>query len=309
MKRRAAIVGFLPALLSWALLTTNSPARAADDAMSGWRPLLDKQLSQWDVYLSYRGDQISAVLDGKAPAGLAPLGLNPRGQDVFTVIEEDGKPVLRISGEIYGCAATRESFSNYHLRAKVKWGEKIWQPRLTEPKDSGILYHSRGDFGVDYWKSWALSQEFQIIEHGIGDYWSIANSYIDIRASRQAGEQNHVWDARATQWTTFGSPLNHCRAGSDQERPGWNTIELVCFADDCVHVVNGKVVMALANARYRSNAAGSNAAGSHAGGDAGFVAMTGGKLQIQSEAAEVFFKDVEIRPVGAMPPEYSGFFR
>ena len=99
------------------------------------------------------------------------MGLNPPGQNVFTMIEQDGKPVLRISGEIYGCATTRQEFSNYHFRASFKWGEKKWEPRLTELKDSGILYHSRGDFGVDYWKSWALSQEFQVIEHGIGEYW------------------------------------------------------------------------------------------------------------------------------------------
>ena len=28
-------------------------------------------------------------------------------------------------------------------------------------------------------------------------------------------------------------------------------LELVCYQDDCVHIVNGKVVMALANARYK----------------------------------------------------------
>jgi hypothetical protein len=36
--------------------------------------------------------------------------------------------------------------------------------------------------------------------------------------------------------------------------------------------------------------------------------MTGGKLQIQSEAAEVFFSDIEIRPMPVMPPEYAALF-
>src|SRR4051794_40176579 len=93
-------------------------------AADGWRPLLDAQFSNFDVYLSYRGDQIMSVLNGKAPADLEPVGLTPPGQTVFTMIEQGGKPVLRISGEIYGCAATREEFSNYHFRASFKWGEK-----------------------------------------------------------------------------------------------------------------------------------------------------------------------------------------
>jgi hypothetical protein len=268
----------------------------AADKTGAWKPLLDKDLSQFDVFLSYRGDQIMSVLKGTAPADLKPVGLNPPGQTVFTVIEQDGEQLLRISGEIYGCASTSESFSNYHLRLKTRWGEKKWEPRLTELKDSGILYHSRGDFGVDYWKSWALSQEFQVIEHGIGEYWTIASAAIDIRADQKApGAEAPKWNPAAP-WMAFVGPNNHALAGSDQDRPGdWNTLELICFQDKCAHIVNGKVVMALANARYRDGEK--------------FVPMTEGFLQIQSEAAEVFYKAIEIRTIFAMPAEYAKYFK
>jgi hypothetical protein len=269
-------------------------AGAADSATT-WKPLLDRELSQFDVYLSYHGEQIMSVIQGKAPADLKPMGLNPPGQNVFTVIEQDGKPVLRISGEIYGCAVTRAPFSNYHLRLETRWGDKKWVPRLEEPKDSGILYHSRGPFGVDYWKSWALSHEFQVIEHGMGEYWTQATSAIDIRAfPKQGSEAAPRWNSKAP-WMEFVSPNNHALAGSDQDRPGqWNRLELVCYQDDCVHIVNGKVVMALANARYRD-------------GDQ-WVPMTGGTLQIQSEAAEVFYRNIEVRQLPAMPVQYRAFF-
>jgi hypothetical protein len=36
--------------------------------------------------------------------------------------------------------------------------------------------------------------------------------------------------------------------------------------------------------------------------------MTGGQLQIQSEAAEVFYRDLEIRRIPAMPAEYVRYF-
>jgi hypothetical protein len=260
-----------------------------------WQPLLDSTFSKFDVYLSYRGDQIMSVLKGTAPADLKPVGLNPPGQTVFTMIEQDGKPVLRISGEIYGCAVTRQEFANYHFRASFKWGEKKWEPRLTELKDSGILYHSRGDFGVDYWKSWALSQEFQVIEHGIGEYWRQATSGFDIRADPKApGAEAPKWNPKAP-WMAFTGSNNHALAGSDEDRPGqWNTLELVCFEDRCVHIANGKVVMALKNARYQD-------------GDK-VLPMTGGKLQIQSESAEVFYRDIEIRSIPKMPKEYERYF-
>jgi hypothetical protein len=276
-----------------ALACSSSVVAAAEPG--DWKTLLDSNFSQFDVYLSYRGDQIMSVLKGTAPPDLKPVGLNPKGQTVFTMIEQGGKPVLRVSGEIYGCATTKQEFSNYHFRASFKWGDKKWQPRLTELKDSGILYHSRGAFGVDYWKSWALSQEFQVIEHGIGEYWRIGSSEIDIRADPKApGALAPRWNPKAP-WMEFAGANNNALAGSDEDRPGeWNTLELVCFQDRCVHIANGQVVMALKNARYR---------------DGGKVApMTGGKLQIQSEAAEVFYRDIEIRSISAMPAQHARYF-
>jgi hypothetical protein len=286
-----------PAAIAFLLLPL---AAFAADKPGGWKPLLDAKFSQFDVYLSYRGDQIMSVLGGKADSksvgDLKPVGLNPPGQTVFTMIEQGGKPVLRISGEIYGCATTRQEFSNYHFRASFKWGEKKWEPRLTELKDSGILYHSRGAFGVDYWKSWALSQEFQVIEHGIGEYWRIGTSEIDIRVEPKApGAVAPKWNPKAP-WMQFAGSNNNALAGSDEDRPGeWNTLELVCIEDRCVHIANGKVVMALKNARYED------------GGQ--YVPMKGGKLQIQSEAAEVFYRDIEIRAIPAMPKEYANYFK
>ncbi len=274
-------------LFAFLLVVSSGTSSAAVPAPGPWRPLLDAKLSNFDVYLSYHGKDILNVIQGKAP-GLQPIGLNPPGQNVFTVIQQDGKPVLHITGEIYGCLQTKESFGNYHLRLETRWGEKKWVPRLNEPKDSGILYHSRGAFGVDYWKSWALSHEFQVIEHGLGEYWTQATSAMDIRAyPKAAGAEAPRWDPAAP-WMEFVPPNNHALAGSDEDRPGqWNLLELVCFRDDCVHIVNGKVVMALAHARYRD------------GGQ--WVPMTDGKLQIQSEAAEVFYRNIEIRQIPAMP--------
>lgn len=268
---------------------------AADDATRAWRDLLDTRLSQFDVWLSYRGDQIMGVLQGTAPKDLEPVGLNPPGQDVFTVQVERGEPVLRVSGEYYGCLVTRESFSNYHFRVQFKWGEKKWEPRVTELKDSGILYHSRGDFGVDYWKSWALSHEFQVIEHGLGEYWTQATSAIDLRANpKKPGEEAPRWDPKAP-WMEFVSPNNHALAGSDEDKPGeWNQLDLICIQDRCLHIVNGRVVMALKNARYRD-------------GDR-WIPMTDGKLQLQSEAAEVFYRRFQVRPLPEMPAEFAGYF-
>lgn len=275
------------------------PAYAAD---SSWHNLLDKDFSQWDVYLSYPGDVINGVVTGTAPKSLKPIGLNKDERRVFSVIDDDGTLVLRISGEIYGSSATKQEFSNYHFRARFKWGDRKWEPRLTELKDSGVLYHSTGEFGVDYWHSWMQSQEFQIIEEGIGDYWTIGNAQIDISAAKPAGsdlynyKKGAPWLTFAANGEQFGAVANHCRRGEDVEiKSDWNQIELICYEDRCVHIANGKVVMALKNSRHVVNGK--------------VEPLTGGKLQIQSEAAEVFYKDIEIRPIKAMPQQYETYFQ
>ena len=45
---------------------------------------------------------------------------------------------------------TKQDYANYYLKLQVKWGAKKWPPRLDEPRDSGILYNSQGEAGVDY---------------------------------------------------------------------------------------------------------------------------------------------------------------
>jgi hypothetical protein len=276
-------------------------AASAQSAEGEWTNLLDKKFSQWDVYLSYPGDQIMSVIQKSAPPDLKPIGLNKDRKKVFSIIEDKGQPVLKITGEIYGAAATKQAFDNFHFKAKFKWGTKKWEPRLTELMDSGILYFSVGDFGVDYWHSWMESQELQIIEGGIGDYWTIAGAQIDIPARKPAGSDlfEYAPDAPLLHFAANGtSPkgvANHCRRGADHEIPkAWNEVELVCFDGNCVHIANGNVVMSLSNSSHTK--------------DGKLVPLKDGKIQIQSEAAEVFYKDVMIMELSAMPAKYRGYF-
>ncbi len=294
MKHALLVALFVPALAF----------AASAEEPDGWTNLLDERFSQWDVYLSYPGDAIASVVAGTAPKDLKPIGLNKDEKRVFSIIQENGTPILRITGEIYGAAATKQSYGNFHFKAKFKWGDKKWEPRLAEPKDSGVLYFSVGEFGVDYWHSWMEAQELQIIEGGIGDYWTIANSQVDIPAHKPAGSDLFHYAANAPRLhfaaesasgTSGSAVANHCRRGEDREIPNaWNEVELVCYEGDCVHIANGGVVMALSNSRHSV--------------DGKLVPLARGKLQIQSEAAEVFYKDVMIRSISAMPKEYRRYF-
>ncbi len=91
-----------------------------------WVSLLDKDLSKWEIYQSYRHQvgykgELPVTANGDT---IMPIGYNGNEGQVFSVIEENGEPVLKITGEIYGCVFTKEIFENYHLKLKVRWGTK-----------------------------------------------------------------------------------------------------------------------------------------------------------------------------------------
>jgi hypothetical protein len=263
-----------------------------------WTNLIDKNLSGWDNYLSFRH---KPGYDGSVPrdsAGneISPIGFNQPGYDVFSVIEQDNEPVIKISGEIYGCLISKEEYSNYHLKLKVKWGDKKWDPRKKLLKDSGILYHSIGPIGEDYWRSWMLSQEFQIMEGHMGDFWSQKMSAIDIRAYIPESVMSAVAD-ESQPFIPFGygTQTGFCmRSASHEKLNDWNDIDLICFNGKSLHIVNGHVVMILQNSRYSENG--------------NFLPLVKGKIQIQSEAAEVYYKDIKISSLETLPTEYGKYF-
>ena len=269
----------------------------------GWQSLLDKDLSHWRIYQSY---QFTNDYNGRTPVNeagekIAPIGYDKNLHNVFSVIEQEGEPVLHISGETYGCVISNESYRNYHLRLKVKYGQKRWIPRQDKALDSGLLYHSVGEPGVDYWHSWMRSFEFQVMQSGTsegnsGDFWSIAGSKADIKTSRNPETKAYYYDPQG-EWTIVGSgnTTYSCSAKDFNSPDGeWTTLELICYEGKSLHIVNGNVAMALKNLRYSTKE--------------GDVPLIEGKVQLQSEAGEVFFKEIEIRPIEQMPKEYLPYF-
>lgn len=282
------------------LLFTTMAILSCQNQEDEWTSLLDEDLSQWDNYLSFRYPENYQGEQPKDEAGnfIPPIGLNQDHYGVFTVIKESNEPVLKVSGEIYGCVVTKQEYANYHFRLKVKWGDKKWHPRKNLLKDSGILYHSIGPHGAEGWRSWMLSQEFQIMEGHFGDFWNQANSAIDIRAFTPEYIMNPVAD-KSQPFLSLGAGEEipgYCMRSANYEKPHgeWNTLELICFENKSIHIVNGEVVMILRNSRYVE--------------DGEKIPMNKGKIQLQSEATELYYKDIEIRNLEALPAAYLQYY-
>ncbi len=204
---------------------------------------------------------------------------------VFTV--KDG--IIRVSGEEFGGFATRDEFSDYHLVVEWRWGEKTWPPREKAARDSGVLLHCVGPDGAVS-GHWMESQECQIIEGGCGDLLMVAGKskpslscetrlgpdrqlYYEKggkTVTRDSGRYN--WWGRDPEWKDVIGIRD--KVGIEKPLGEWNRLEVICKGDTITNILNGYVV----NVGTGSS-------------------VTRGKIQFQSEAAEIFFRKIEIRPL------------
>ena len=238
--------------------------------------------------MPHRSYEVPGYVRGATPKEDPVLGLNRDPLDVFTVKVVDGEPVLNITGQVFGGLTTLKSFENFHLRTQHRWGTRKWEPRLNAVRDNGILFHCIGEHGAGG-KNWMRSQECQVQEGDIGDWWPIAGAMVDAAVKDE--------DGKVVRYLP-GAPLRAMRSriwhGTDYpEKPSgeWNTVEVYAFAGDAVFRLNGRTVNVIRNSRYREK------------GSDQEIPLKAGKLQIQSEAAECQYRRLEIRPLTAWPQE------
>lgn len=104
---------------------------------------------------------------------------------------------------------------------------------------------------------WPVSLEFQIQEGDCGDFWLTGGTTIEVDGVRTIPKR----------WERVVKKM-------DTEKPHgqWNTVEVITRNGFCVHRINGRVVNRGAAASVQS-----------------------GRILFQSEGAEVFYKDIQIR--------------
>lgn len=285
------------ALLLSAVFTMPACKHTKVSPEAEWKDMLDSNLSNWDKFIGV--PHYSVPLDGY-PKGDGmngtPLGLNKDPLGVYSIQMEEGKPVLHISGQIYGGLTTKQEYGNYHLKAMFKWGEKKYEPRLNQRRDNGILYHAYGPHGA-YWNVWMRSHELQVQENDMGDYFSLAGPVAEIQAiyTTQDNETEWMYTPGAPYIMAGTGNIYRCRRSVNKElqHGEWNELELICFGTKAIHIINGQVVNVISNGYTQENGV--------------TQPLTKGYIQIQSEGAEAYYKDIQIKSIYEMPAAYSQY--
>lgn len=254
-----------------------------------------RNLDGWDVWLGYADPR-----DTYGKPAVGPIGLNNDKTGVFRVVTEDGRPAIYSSGKTWGGLISRKSYRNYHLRLQFKWGANAWLPI---PRNNGVLYHSHGAYGA-FFGTWMSALEFEIVPKSVGMLLTVGDSKrthsfetVDwrVRANVEIGRDPTIaYPFRrympGGRLSPIQVPAFNVDASSDAERPlgEWNTLDLYLVGDRAIHVVNGVPVLA-ASGFTTTNAAGKR------------IPLVEGRIQLQSEGAETYFRDITISRIDRLP--------
>lgn len=259
--------------------------------------------------------EVIRLFNGKDLSGWTTWLVDTRDEDprgVYSV--RDG--LLRISGDGFGYLGTARAYKDYRLVVEVKWGTQNFRTRKGLAADSGIFLHSVGPDGNSYDRGWGAKDsnigpdissgaymaaiECQLMEGAFGDLLLIHGRYADGRhvplritapvvdrpvdadyakfqydpeaPRRTLSEGAIAWLDKDPAW----QDVPGFRGRKDVESPHgeWTRVECICVGDRITILVNDKQV-----------------------NEAWNVFPAGGRILLQCEGTEIFFRKIELHPI------------
>lgn len=203
--------------------------------------------------------------------------------------------VLRCGAEDMGYLATKDAYQNFHMSVEYKWGEKSTTDKYV--RNSGILLNGVGPDGSQN-GVWMTSIECQLAQGCEGDLIVIAGKDQEGKPypatitsnTNKASDGKTRWskDGKATKysgkqfWWSKHEPgfeeLIDTRGKDDVASPlgEWTKVECVCSGSRITIKINGVTVNECFDAQPAA-----------------------GKILLQTEGHEVFFRNFEIRPLSS----------
>jgi hypothetical protein len=234
-----------------------------------WVPLFNgRDLTGWYTFLQKHGknsdpDRVITIEDGT-------IHLYKHAKDFDNVV--------------MGYIGTEKEYGNYHFRVQYRWGEKKFQPRYALKRDAGLYYHITGPDAV-----WPRSLQYQVEQTNVGDLIALYGMQLDTWIDAKSRDEKVV---RFLDPSQGGEPrilggkgiAYQGHLAGEFEVEGWNTAEIVAKGDTTTHVLNGKVVNRGTKIRFVNPDKPDDV-----------KPLSRGRIALEIEAAEIFFRNVEIR--------------
>ncbi len=237
---------------------------AGDD---GWVPIFNGQnLNDWYSFLSTTGKGNDPKHVFKVEKG----GI----LHVFDIPVPPG-PVTRAE-QLRGYLATEKEYSHCRISLEFKWGAKRFPPFEEDKRDSGLGYYFVGPDKV-----WPRSLEHQIQETDVGDLWILDGLTVTTK-TENANFPMYVLSGPLK--TQSGGRI--IKFGDFEDRKGWNKVEIILDGDKVTHIVNGTAVLRAWDVKQPDP-----------NDPTKKIPLTSGKLFIQAETAEIYFRNIKMKPL------------
>ncbi|WP_406694183.1 DUF1080 domain-containing protein [Singulisphaera sp. Ch08] len=245
-----------------------------------WTPLFNgRDLTGWYTFLQKHGknsdpDRVITIEDGA-------IHLYKHPADASTVV--------------MGYIGTEKEYGNYHLRFKYRWGEKKFEPRYKLKRDAGLYYHILGPDAI-----WPRSLQFQVEQTNVGDLIALfgfqLDSWVDPKTREEPMPTFLPPDKGGEARVLGGKGIAYQKhLAGEHEVEGWNVAEIIAKGDAVTHLLNGRVINQGKNVRLVDPEQNGEAR-----------PITRGRIALEIEAAEIFFRDVEIRSLDDTPTAGQG---
>ncbi len=225
----------------------------------GYKSLLNgNDLSGWHT-----------VTDGNGPDSLALFAVQGGILHAYPSQESGSK-------QSFAGLVTDKEYGSYHLMFEFKWGEKKFAPRTENVRDAGVLFHT---FNEDVF--WPYGIECQIQEGDLGDLWIIG-----AQASTKVDASEH-YDPKGELRTKgeIENKYHRFSRSNSWEVPDWNKVEVEVKGDHATFTINGKLVNEAIDMKYWDVDMES------------WIPLTKGKILLQAEGAEIFYRNVFIKEI------------
>ena len=176
------------------------------------------------------------------------------------------------SRQAFAALITDSSYSAYILDLEYRWGEKKFAPRAKAKRDAGVLFHVQ-----ETDEFWPTSLEYQIQEEDTGDIYLVGTRAVGLRSPN-----GKAYAPGGSPVQKVGKRYVRFARRAATERPGWNKVRLVVTGQQAEYYLNGERVNALGLAEQPD-------------GSGGWTALKRGRIALQAEGAEVFYRNVRLR--------------
>jgi hypothetical protein len=240
-----------------------------------WTPLFNgRDLTGWYTFLEKYGkdqdpDHVITIEDGAI--------------HLYKNAEDRSKVVM-------GYISTEKEYGNYHLRLQYRWGGKKFEPRYKLKRDAGLYYHVTGPDQI-----WPRGLQYQVEQTNVGDLIALHGVQLDTTIDPKTRSEKMPTFLAGPQggaaYVLGGKGIAYLKhLAGEFERDGWNIAEIIARGHTTTHILNGQVV---------SKGTGVRLVDPDKPGPP--AAVNRGRIALEIEAAELYFRNVELRLLEEVP--------